>query len=569
MDSKQKAQEWLNSEVIDSKTKNEIMQLMESSNDLDEAFYKGLEFGTGGLRGIMGPGTNRINKYTIGMATQGLANYLLNQFPNEEIKVAIAFDSRNNSSFFAQITADVFSANGIKVYKFSELRPTPELSFAIRYLGCKSGVVLTASHNPKEYNGYKAYWKDGAQLITPHEEGVIQEVEKISSFDQVRFGGKAELIELIDSKVDHPYLQKILRLRVSKDDEIDEQVKIVFSSIHGTGITMVPPVLKRAGFSNVSVVQKQAEPNGDFPTVVFPNPEETEAMQLALGQGMKQDADLILATDPDADRVGIGVKNQHGEYQLLNGNQTGSLLIYYILKRKAEVGFGGHEFTVNTIVTTDLMNVISERYGITVYETLTGFKHIAKLIREKEGSEKFIAGGEESYGYMIGDFVRDKDAVASCLILAEMTGWARKHGKSLFDILIDIYLEFGLYMENMHPLVKKGMSGASQIDQMMQEFRKNPPKVLGGSKVIKVMDYENGRKIDDKGTIEEFKFTKSNVLQFYTEDGSKISVRPSGTEPKIKFYFSANCSLESRDAFEETMLSLQKRLDSLRTDIMK
>ena len=568
MDSKQKADAWLNSKIIDLETKNEIRQLMESPTDLDEAFYKGLEFGTGGLRGIMGAGTNRINKYTIGMATQGLANYLLALFPNEDVKVAIAFDSRNNSSFFAQITANVFSANGIKVYKFSELRPTPELSFAIRNLGCKSGVVLTASHNPKEYNGYKAYWSDGAQLITPHDKGVIQKVEKIGSFDQVRFDGNPELIELIDSSIDTPYLEKILGLRVSHDDEINKKVNIVFSSIHGTGITMVPPVLKLAGFSNVSIVEEQAEPDGNFPTVVFPNPEETEAMQLALTQGMKLDADLIMATDPDADRVGIGVKNQEGEYELLNGNQTGSLLIYYILKKKAEKGFSGNEFTVNTIVTTDLMNVISEKYGVTVYETLTGFKHIAKLILEKEGSEKFIVGGEESYGYMIGDFVRDKDAIASCLLLSEMAGWAKKQGKSLFDVLIDIYLEFGLYAESMHPVVKKGKSGADEIDQMMLEFRKNPPRELGGSKVMKVIDYENGTKTDREGNIEEFVFTKSNVIQLFTEDGSKISVRPSGTEPKIKFYFSTKTSLESAHTYEETLLSLRLRLDSLRIDIL-
>ncbi|MCP4456614.1 MAG: phospho-sugar mutase [Cytophagales bacterium] len=569
MDNKQKAQKWLDNEVIDPQTKEQVTWLLKNPDGLQDAFYKDLEFGTGGLRGLMGVGTNRMNKYTVGMTTQGLCNYLHSQFPNQEIKVAIAFDSRNNSPFFAQTTADVFSANGIRVYKFSELRPTPELSFAIRELGCQSGVVLTASHNPKEYNGYKAYWSDGAQLITPHDKGVIEEVRKIASFDQVKFDGNSELIENIDSQFDEKYLKKILELRVCEDNDVDKNVKIVYSSIHGTGITLVPQALEKLGFSNISIVEAQAEPNGNFPTVVYPNPEETEAMQLALDQAKEENADLILATDPDADRVGIGVKNQNGDFQLLNGNQTGSLLLYYILKKKVEAGLNGSEFTVNTIVTTDLMNVISEEHGVTAYETLTGFKHIAKLIREKEGSEKFLAGGEESYGYMIGDFVRDKDAIASCTLITEMAGWAKKQGKSIFDILLDIYLEYGLYQESMYPLVKKGQSGANEIMDMMIEYRNNPPTKLGGSSVIKVVDYQHSTIQHSSGVIERFEFDKSNVLQYLTEDGAKISVRPSGTEPKIKFYFSAKTSLESKEAYEETLQSLDKKLDSLRIDILR
>ena len=567
MDIQEKAQQWLDSSVIDDQTKKEVREL--SQEELQEAFYKDLEFGTGGLRGLMGAGSNRMNKYTVGMATQGLCNYLHGQFPNQQIKVAIAFDSRNNSPLFAQITADVFSANGINVFKFPELRPTPQLSFAIRKLGCQSGVVLTASHNPKEYNGYKAYWDDGAQLITPHDKGVMDEVQKIASFDQVKFDGNPDLIEAIGPDFDEQYLEMILGLRVSKAKEIDKDVKIVYSSIHGTGITMVPKALEKAGFKNISVVEAQAEPDGNFPTVVFPNPEETEAMQLALDFAEEIDADLVMATDPDADRVGIGVKNQQGEFQLLNGNQTGSLLLHYILKKKAESGFTGNEFTVNTIVTTDLMNVISEKKGVKAYETLTGFKHIAKLIRDKENVEQFIAGGEESYGYMIGDHVRDKDAIASCTLIAELAGWAKKQGKSIFDVLLDIYLEYGVYQESMMPIVKKGQSGAEEISQMMVNFRNTPPTSLGGSPVIKVTDYEHGTIKKSDGEIEKFEFTKSNVLQYLTEDGAKISVRPSGTEPKIKFYFSAQMRLETKEAYSEILQSLEKRLDSLRIDILR
>ena len=567
MDIQEKAHQWLASSVIDDQTKEEVRAL--SQEELQEAFYKDLEFGTGGLRGLMGAGSNRMNKYTVGMATQGLCDYLHGQFPNQQIKVAIAFDSRNNSPLFAQITADVFSANGIKVFKFPQLRPTPQLSFAVRKLGCQSGVVITASHNPKEYNGYKAYWDDGAQLITPHDKGVMDEVQKITSFDQVKFDGNPDLIEAIAPDFDEQYLEMILGLRVSKDEEIDKDVKIVYSSIHGTGITMVPKALEKAGFKNISVVEAQAEPDGNFPTVVFPNPEETEAMQLALDFAEEIDADLVMATDPDADRVGIGVKNQQGEFQLLNGNQTGSLLLHYILKKKAESGFTGNEYTVNTIVTTDLMNVISEKNGVKAYETLTGFKHIAKLIRDKEGVEQFIAGGEESYGYMIGDNVRDKDAIASCTLIAELAGWAKKQGKSIFDVLLDIYLEHGVYHESMLPLVKKGQSGAEEISQMMVNFRNTPPTSLGGSPVIKVTDYEHGTIKKSDGEMEKFEFTKSNVLQYLTEDGAKISVRPSGTEPKIKFYFSARMPLEAKEAYSEILQSLEKRLDSLRIDILR
>ncbi len=562
----EKVKSWLESDVVDSKTKAEIGEMYEDV--LNDSFYTELEFGTGGLRGLMGAGTNRMNRYTVGMATQGLANYLKAQFPKQDISVAIAHDSRNNSSFFAQTTADVFSANGIKVYLFEELRPTPELSFAIRELGCQSGVVITASHNPKEYNGYKAYWSDGGQLIAPHDAGVISEVRQIDSFEKVNYKSDTSLIEHIGKELDERYLAMIQSLSLSND--VDKGIRIVFSPIHGTGITLVPKALDRFGFKNVHIVEEQSEPNGNFPTVVYPNPEEKEAMILALNQAKELDADLVLATDPDADRVGIAVKNLEGDFQLLNGNQTASLLVYYILFKSREKGFKGNEFIAKTIVTSDILPAIAAGFGVKTYETLTGFKYIAKLIHDKEDVEKFIVGGEESYGYMIGDKVRDKDAVASCALIAEMAAWAKAQGKSPFELLLEIYKEFGFYLETLASITKKGQSGAEEIQNMMKKFRSNPPEQLGGSKVSKVLDFQNSTSRDLSSDKEiGLNFPKSNVLQFLTEDGSRISVRPSGTEPKIKFYFSTKTTLDSKEKYQETFQSLEKKLDSLKKDLFQ
>ena len=560
-----KVEQWLNSPSIDHTTKAEIKQY--SEKELNDAFYTNLEFGTGGLRGIMGAGTNRMNKYVVGMATQGLANYLKTQFPDQSISVAIAHDSRNNSSFFAATAAAVFSANDITVYLFSALRPTPELSFAIRHLGCQSGVVITASHNPKEYNGYKAYWNDGGQLIPPHDHGVIEEVRKITAFDQVRFEGNESLIKRIDQEVDQAYLTSLQHLSLL--DSAPEDVKIVFSSIHGTGITLVPEILDRFGFKNVTVVQEQAQADGNFPTVVYPNPEEKEAMQIALNKAIELDADLVMATDPDADRVGIGVKNNHGDFQLLNGNQTGALLIYYLLSKYADKGLKGNEFIAKTIVTSDLLTEIADGFGVTTYETLTGFKYIAQVIREKEGQEVFIGGGEESYGYLIGDAVRDKDAVASCAMIAEMVAWAKAQGKSVFDVLLEIYVKFGFYKERLHSITRKGQSGAQEITDMMVKFGENPPEVLGDSKVRFIIDYKNSTKKDlSDDNISKVDLPSSNVLQFITEDGSKVSVRPSGTEPKIKFYCSAKTKLGSAQDFDLIYQKIEEKLDTMLKDLL-
>ncbi len=565
MNAKSKAEEWLNSTSLDDISRQEIQSM--SENELDEAFYKNLEFGTGGLRGIMGVGSNRVNKYTIGMATQGFANYL-KESNSGQVSVAVAHDSRNNSKTFAQITADVFSANGIKVYLFEDLRPTPELSFAIRHLKCNGGVVLTASHNPREYNGYKAYWSDGAQLITPHDNNVIDHVNQISSIDHVDFNSDQNLIESIGEQVDTEYLEMIKELTLSSESIKNQtDLKVVFSPIHGTGITLIPRVLKELGFDNVHIVEEQSTPNGNFPTVVYPNPEEEEAMTLALKKANEIDADLVMATDPDSDRVGIAVKNSGGEFQLLNGNQTGVLIVYYLLKKWSESRFKGNEFIVKTIVTTELIKDIADDFNVNCYDTLTGFKHIAALIAKLEGKEVFIGGGEESYGYMIGDNVRDKDAVASCVILAEMTAWARDQGKSLFDILLDIYREYGLYQEALKSIVKKGMRGAEEIQEMMRTFREDPPAMLAGSKVTTIIDYQSSLKKDLKnGSSEEVQITKSNVLQYITEDGTKVSVRPSGTEPKIKFYFSVKSDSEWSD-YESESENLKNKVHKLLVDL--
>lgn len=549
-----KAQEWLNSS-IDKNAKDEIKRMLDSADqtELIDSFYKDLEFGTGGLRGLMGIGSNRMNKYTIGKATQGLSNYLLKAFPGQKISVAIAHDSRNNSDFFAETTASVFSANGIKVYFFTALRPTPELSFSIRHLGCKSGVVLTASHNPKEYNGYKAYWDDGAQVTPPHDENVIDEVNKIASIDDVKFTKNPSLIVEVGVDLDEKYLKEVKQLSLSPEViKKQKDLKIVYSPIHGTGITLVPEILQRFGFENVHVVEEQATPDGNFPTVVYPNPEEAEAMSLAVKKAKKIDADLIMATDPDADRVGIGAKNHHGEFQLINGNQAAVLLMYYMLKMWSEKGkLDGKQFVIKTIVTTDLILDIAKRFKVEAFETLTGFKYIAAIIKELEGKKKFIVGGEESYGYLCGDFVRDKDAISSCALLAEMTAWAKENGMGVFDLLTEIYKEFGFYQESLLSITRKGKSGAEEIQEMMKNMRQNPPKTIHGSPVQKVYDYQSSEVKDiSTGKISKIDFPKSNVLQYTTSDGTKISARPSGTEPKIKFYFSVKEPLKSKADFD-------------------
>ena len=568
---KEKVDFWLNSN-IDADDKKEIQQLVDENNEseLTEAFYKDLEFGTGGLRGIMGLGPNRMNKYTIGMATQGLSNYLKKAFPDEQISVAIAFDCRNNSPFFADIVASVFSGNGIKVNIFKELRPTPELSFTIRHLGCKSGVVLTASHNPKEYNGYKAYWDDGAQIVAPHDTNIIEEVRKITDFGQVNFDKDESLITYLGDELDKAYLDAVHAQSLSPECiENQKDISIVYSPIHGTGITMVPPMLKKLGFNNVNVIEEQSTPDGNFPTVVYPNPEEQEAMTYALNKAKEIDADLVMATDPDADRVGIAVKNLEGEFQLLNGNQTGELIVYYLCKMWEEKGkLNGKQYIVNTIVTTNLINDIAAHFKIDCYETLTGFKHIASVIRELEGKGEFIGGGEESYGYMIGDFVRDKDAVASCAILAEMTAWAKDQNKSLYEILIDIYQEFGIYQESLVAIVKKGRDGAETIKQMMVDYRSTPPTTICGSKVIKINDFLSHEEKDMvTGNITKIDLPSSNVLQFFTEDGNKISIRPSGTEPKIKYYFSLKKALAENDNLNDEINKLIEKTNSIKEEL--
>ncbi|WP_161890922.1 phospho-sugar mutase [Pontibacter russatus] len=566
-----KIDQWLSGNY-DEATKAEIrdLQARGEQDALADAFYRDLEFGTGGLRGIMGAGSNRMNRYTLGMATQGLCNYLKQNFPGQQISVAIAHDSRNNSDKFARVTADIFSANDIKVYLFEALRPTPELSFAIRYLGCQSGVVITASHNPKEYNGYKAYWNDGGQVTAPHDKNIIAEVNKITSIDEVKFEPKPENIQLIGAEVDEAYMREVLGLSISQEAiKRQHDLRIVYTPIHGTGITLVPEILKRYGFTNVHVVAEQAEPNGNFPTVVYPNPEEKDAMNLAMQQAEELDADLVLATDPDSDRVGIAVKNLKGEFVLLNGNQTGALLINYLLQAWQKAGkLTGKEFVVKTIVTTDLIKKIADSYNVTMYETLTGFKYIAEVIRELEGKETYIAGGEESYGYLAGDFVRDKDAISSCALIAEMAAVAKDKGQSLFEMMVEMYTRYGFYKEELVSITKKGMRGAEEIQQMMADMRSNPPQTIAGSKVVEVRDYKSGtRKNLLTGEESKLDLESSNVLQYITEDGSKISARPSGTEPKIKFYVSVNEPLASKADYDATAQKLNEKIQQTLTDL--
>jgi phosphoglucomutase len=568
---KNKINQWLSGNY-DQATKNEIQSLLNAKNEeeLTDSFYKDLEFGTGGLRGIMGVGSNRINKYTLGTATQGLANYIVEEFPNQKTSVAIAHDSRNNSTEFAQIVANIFSSKGIKVYLFDGLRPTPELSFAVRHFGCNAGVVLTASHNPKEYNGYKVYWNDGAQVIAPHDSNIISEVKNITSIDDIDFEGNASLIEKIGEEIDTLYLEKITKLSLSPDIIVSQKnLKIVYSPIHGTGYKLVPEVLKKFGFKNIHVVQEQMTPDGNFPTVVYPNPEEAEAMSIALKKAEEIDADLVMATDPDADRIGIAAKNKHGVFELLNGNQTGSLLIYYLLKKWDENNkLNGNQYIVKTIVTSELISDIAQKFAVESLDVLTGFKFIAGIIREREGKQTFIGGGEESYGYLIGEDVRDKDAIASAAFIAEMVAYARSEGKSVFDLLTDLYVEFGFYLESLSSITKKGKSGAEEIEAMMKRYRETPPSTLNNSRVVEVKDYQSQETTDlISGIKSNIDLPKSNVLQFITEDGSKISARPSGTEPKIKFYFGVKEQLDCAENFDKVKENLEEKIKKIEQDL--
>ncbi|MFN5188759.1 MAG: phospho-sugar mutase [Chitinophagia bacterium] len=562
----QKIASWLEGN-FDAATKEEIRSLQANQPDLlEDAFYRNLEFGTGGLRGLMGVGTNRVNKYTIGMATQGFSNYLLKTYPNESISVVVGHDSRNNSRFFAETTAQVFAANGIKVYLFEALRPTPELSFAIRQLQCKAGVVCTASHNPKEYNGYKAYWNDGGQLVPPHDKNVITEVEAIQSLEEVKWTGGDALIEIIGAAMDASYIAMLKTLSVYPEViAAQSDLKIVYTPIHGTGITLVPKVLAAYGFKNVHVVEEQSTPDGNFPTVAYPNPEESETMRIGLEKAKALNADILLGTDPDADRVGIGVKNHKGEWVLLNGNQTAVLAFAYMMEARRAKGIAApNDMVVTTIVTTEMINEVARQNEVNCYNVLTGFKWIAELVKEKEGKENYIIGGEESFGLMIGDQIRDKDAVSAVALLCEMAAYEKNKGKSLFDKMIALYMQYGFYYEHLISITKKGMNGQQEIAAMMEGYRKQPPTEIAGMKVVTLLDYQLQLSTDlQTGTQTKIQLPKSNVLQFLTEDGTKISARPSGTEPKIKFYFSVNTVLPNREAFDEVFAHLQNKINNI------
>ncbi|MBQ3353535.1 MAG: phospho-sugar mutase [Bacteroidales bacterium] len=560
----ERAQAWL-TDQYDEETRKKVQYLIDNDpNELTESFYRNLEFGTGGLRGIMGVGTNRMNIYTVAMATQGFANYIKLMNPGvSDLRVAIAYDCRNNSPAFANITADVMSANGIKVFIFDCLRPTPELSFAVRELHCHAGVMVTASHNPKEYNGYKAYWNDGGQLVSPHDKNVIAEVEKILDPSMVNFKRNPELITVLGEDFDDIYLNKVFGLSLSLDlIKKHKDLKIVYTPIHGTGRRLVPEILRRKGFENVYCVEEQMVVDGDFPTVKSPNPEEPAAMALAVKKAQEINADLVLATDPDADRVGVAVKKENGEFILLNGNQAASVFLYYLLTRWHELGkLTGKEFVVKTIVTTELLFEIAKKFDVDRYDVLTGFKYIASKILELEGKKQFIGGGEESYGYLAGDFVRDKDAVIATSLLAEAMAWAAEQGKTFYELLCDIYREFGLYKEKLVSLTKKGISGTEEIKAMMAKFRNIPPTEIVGEKVVEIRDYKTLEAKDLlTGKVTPIDLPKSDVLQFFTETGSKISIRPSGTEPKIKFYFSMKGKIEG--GIDESMNRLDEKLNA-------
>jgi phosphoglucomutase len=567
---KSKARKWLGPE-FNEETRREVREMLEKDEKkLIDAFYQDLEFGTGGLRGIMGAGTNRMNIYTLGMATQGLSNYIIKECGETSIKVAVAHDCRNNSRYFAETAADIFSANGFEVYLFEALRPTPELSFAIRQYKCQSGVVITASHNPPEYNGYKAYWNDGGQVVAPHDEAIIEEVRKIKTVSEIKFNRKKEKIKIIGKETDQLFLNEILKMSINPDIiRKQNNIGIVYTPIHGTGGTLVPQALKMFGFKNIQNVPEQDIVDGNFPTVKSPNPEEPAALSLAIKKAYETGAELVMATDPDADRLGIAVRNKKGEFVLLNGNQTGVLLTNYILSQfKEKKKYKGNEYIIKTIVTTDLLDRIAEKYNVKCYNVLTGFKFFAELIRNLEGKEKFIGGGEESYGFLPGDYVRDKDAVASCALAAEVAAFAKNNGKSLYDQLIDIYLEYGLYKERLINIVRKGKEGADEIKTMMTGYRNNSPKTINNSRVIRIDDYETLVSTNCiTGEKKKIDLLRSDVLQFFLEDGSKISIRPSGTEPKIKFYFSVNTKLESAGKFEETDNFLDQRISGIIKDM--
>ncbi|MEE0990549.1 MAG: phospho-sugar mutase [Paludibacteraceae bacterium] len=571
-DVKKKAQIWLDGNY-DEATKSAVRAMLENSDttDLVESFYKDLEFGTGGLRGIMGVGTNRMNIYTVGSATQGLSNYLKKEFAGQQISVVVGHDSRNNSRLFAESAADIFSANGIKVYLFEALRPTPEISFAIRHLGCQSGIVITASHNPKEYNGYKAYWSDGAQVIAPHDHNIINEVNKIKSVDDIKFEGNKELIQIIGEDIDSVYLDKISKLTLSPESiKRNKDMKIVYTPIHGTGITVIPRALKMYGFENIIDVPEQNVISGDFPTVISPNPEEPAALQMAVDKAKEVGADIVMASDPDADRVGIAVKNDKGEWILVNGNQTAMMLVYYLVKRWSELGkITGKEYLVKTIVTTELIATMAKKFNVPYFDCYTGFKWIAAIIREQEGKMQYIGGGEESYGFLCQDFVRDKDAVSACTMIAEVAAWAKDNGKTVYELIQDIYLEFGFSKEKGISVVKKGKSGAEEIKQMMSQFRVAPPKELAGSQVVVIKDYSTLRMIDVlAGKTESLEMPESsNVLQYFTADGTKVSVRPSGTEPKIKFYIEVKLPIASREDYDAVNAAAEEKVLAVKASL--
>ncbi|RTL48649.1 MAG: phospho-sugar mutase [Sphingobacteriales bacterium] len=562
----EKARSWVNGNY-DADTKNAVQELINHHpNELMEAFYRNLEFGTGGLRGIMGVGTNRMNKYTVGMATQGFANYLMKTYPNQTIRVAIAHDCRNNSRFFAETTAQVFAANGIKVFLFEDLRPTPELSFAVRSLHCNAGVVCTASHNPKEYNGYKAYWNDGGQLVPPHDKNVIKEVEAIQSIDDVKWSGGNANITIIGAEMDQQYLKMVKSLSVYPEViQQQKDLKIVYTPIHGSGIKLVPAALSAFGFTNVHIVEEQATPDGNFPTVAYPNPEESETMRMGLEKAKALDADILLGTDPDADRVGVGVKNHKGEWVLMNGNQTAVLAFAYLIEARRKKGIAQpNDMVITTIVTTEMINEVARQNNVACYNVLTGFKWIAELIKEKEGKENYVIGGEESFGLMIGNQIRDKDAISAVALLCEMAAYEKQQGKTLFDKLIELYMQYGFYYENLISITKKGMDGQKEIAAMMEGYRSNPPKSINNSQVVTLLDYES-QKGTNLLTGEQWaiQLPKSNVLQFITKDGSKISARPSGTEPKIKFYFSVHTRLPNKNEFDKKLEELKQKISGI------
>lgn len=568
-----KAQGWLD-ESYDLVTREEVKKLLDNADktELIESFYKDLEFGTGGLRGIMGVGSNRMNIYTVGAATQGLANYLKKEFADKsEISVVVGHDCRNNSRLFAETAAAIFTANGIKVYLFDDMRPTPETSFAIRELGCQSGVIVTASHNPKEYNGYKVYWNDGAQIIAPHDKNIIAEVNKIRSVKDIKFNGNNDLIVTLGEEMDRKFLESIKTLSLSADAiKRNSDIKIVYTPIHGTGVKLIPASLANWGFTNIIHVPEQDVTSGNFPTVDSPNPEEPAALSMAIERAKETDADLVMASDPDADRIGIAVKDNNGEWVLVNGNQIVMIFLNYIITRYRELGWlNGNEFIVKTIVTTELIKTIADRNEVEMYDSYTGFKWIAAIVRENEGKKKYIGGGEESYGFMAEDFCRDKDAVSACSLMAEIAAWAKDNGKSLFEMIQDIYLTYGFGKEKGISVVKKGKSGAEEIEAMMVNFRNNPPKEIAGSKVITIKDYSTlkGQDLIENETFTLDMPTTSNVLQYFTEDGTKVSVRPSGTEPKIKFYVEVRGELKSREEFDAVNQKADEKILNVLTSL--